>query len=40
MCSLDQGWVSSPTSRFEGGRVQEAVVEGEKALSDAIGDLI
>ena len=38
--SFNQGRVGAPSCRFEGGRVEKPLVEGEEAFSDAIGNIV
>jgi hypothetical protein len=38
--SLDVGGVGSPTGSFEGRRIEEAIVYGEKTLANAVCDFV
>lgn len=38
MGALDQGRVRSPACRFEGGRAEEVLVDGDESLSDTVGN--
>ena len=40
MRPLDQGRVGAPAGSLEGGRVEEALVEGKEALTNAISDFV
>lgn len=40
MCALDMGGVGAPASGFEGGRVDEALVDGQEAFAHTVGDFI
>jgi hypothetical protein len=38
MGSFDVGGVGPPSSGFEGDRIEETVVDGDKSLANAVGD--
>lgn len=39
MGPLDMGRIRAPPSSFEGGGIQEAIVEGNKSFANTVGDL-